>query len=784
MRVSYRWLREFIDFDYDAYTLADKLTMMGLEVDSIMSIPTWDSVVGEVIELKKDSNLAYCSVDIGGKTINIATADKTVEVGEKFGVVVAGGSVGDKSIEKRKFGEFISEGMFLSAEEMELEESSDKLFRLDKSFANGTKLKDLDEFNDHIIEIELTPNRGDALSILGIARDVKALAGNEIKLPKMEFDLIDKHIDEFIAVDIEDKNGCPRYTLAMADIDIFESPFFMRMRLLKSGVRSINNIVDITNYVLLALGQPLHAFDYNKLNGGIIIRKAKDNEKITALDGKEYKLDRSMTVIADQNTPVAIAGVMGGEFSSVDEKTKTVALESAFFDPVGVRLTARKLKLHTESSHRFERGVDPNLCSLASKYALSLMQKYANGKIYKGFIDKKVRQFEPKKVIVSFDGINRLLGSEFSSSEIVDVLVGLNFGVEQVDQKKVEVQIPTYRFDIDGEADIAEEIARIKGYDSIKETMPVTTTYYKQKDEIERISEEVLILLSHMGLFETKNYSFVDDKKLKIFDKNEDRFVYLKNPLIDTQNVMRTTLLVGLLDALSLNISRGARGVPVFEVGRVFYKKDNFAEEFVNAGFLLWGRAQFDWFEHNRYFDYYDAKGIADAVCALIGIKPSFVRSKRPYIHPGRSADLMYDDEDIGYIGELHPDIYDLYDIKFDKRSRIVAGEINLTKLLSIKNETLRYTQLPKLPTVYRDLSVVVDTNTDANSLKDFIEKQDYVYKVALFDVYKLEDGVSLTFRIVLRNDEATFTDSEIENIIKGIYNGLKEKFDAKLRGE
>ena len=787
MRLSYRWLKEFIDVGWSAHEIADKLTMAGLEVDSVEKIETFGSIVGEIVDVKRLNNLAACKTDVGDRVIDIITADLSVKKGEKLPVVLAGSDFKGKTLEKKRFGEYISEGMFLSLEELELEESSSELFRLDSSFKNGTPLETIDEFDDFIIELELTPNRADALSVLGIARDVKALSGRSITLPEIKFSTLDKKISDTIDVDILDYENCPRYTLAVSEVEVKPAPFFIRMRLIKSGIRAINNIVDITNYVMMALGQPMHAFDLKKLNGNIIVRKAKSGEKITALDGKEYILDDSMLVIADERCPVAIAGVMGGEFSSVDENTKTIALESAFFNPVSVRLTARKLKLHTESSHRFERGVDPNLCLEASKFALTLIEKYADGKIYSGFIDRKKQEFKRKSLSVSFGGINRLLGSDYTSGEIVEVLTNLNMDIEKEGSDRVKIYVPTYRFDIENEADIAEEVARIKGYDTIEPTYPTVEARFKVKDETEKLSDEIARTLADLGLFETKNYSFVDDRKLKLFDKNVEHFVYLKNPLVDTQNVMRTNLAVSLMEALLFNLSKGARSIPIFEIGRVFFKDGDFAKEFVKVGILLYGMRSFNWHEKGEYFDFYDLKGFTRAIGGMVGIEPDYTISEEEFLHPTRSADILMNGDKVGYLGELHPDLYKEYDIKFDKKNRVLIGEVNLTIASSIKKIDILYEKLPTLPTVWRDLAIVVRRSVKWADIETEIKRVDYVYKVALFDVYdKLDDKdkVSLAFRVVLKRDDKTFTEEEIERVIGEIYGRLKAKFNAKLRGE
>jgi phenylalanyl-tRNA synthetase beta chain len=787
MRISYRWLKEFVDIDLSAEELAFKITMAGLEVDSVEKINTYSSVVGEIIEIKEEGNLYLAKVDIGDGILNIATADKSVNVGDKFPVVRSGAFInGGIRITKRAFGNFVSEGMMLSSQELGLEDASTGLFRLDNSFKNGTKLEELDEFDDYLIEIEFTPNRADALSILGVARDVRALLKKDIRYPEAKFSAISsKSVDDVISVEVQNYEACPRYTMHLADVEIDESPFFIRSRLLKSGIRPINNVVDITNYVLMAFGQPMHAFDLNRLSGNIVVRKAKKGEKILALDEKEYELDENMLVIADNKSAIAIAGVMGGEDTGVIGTTKTIALESAFFDPVSVRLTSRKLKIHTDSSHRFERGVDPNLCLVASSYALSLLEKYSNAKIYKGSIDKKKGEFKRKSVVCSFEGINNLLGTGFSQKDITDTLEYLDFSPEGHDSN-IEVSVPTYRFDIDIEADIAEEVARIIGYDKVPSTFPVVQTSFNQKKPVDSIKHILTKTLADMGLYESVNYSFIDSEKLKYFDKNTDGFVYLKNPLIEGQDVMRTTLVCGLLDNLAFNITKNSKSVALFEIGRVFFKEGDYSKEFDNLGVLMWGVSEFSWHNKEQYYDFYDMKAVPEAIEKALGISFDYERSNKHFLHPGRSAELILNGKNVGFIGELHPDLYDIYDIKFDKKSRIIIHQINLNIIADSLGEVNMYEKLPKLPTVVRDLALVVDKPIFSKDIEIAIRTFDNVYDVVLFDMYdKLEDESkkSLAFRIMLKNDDKTFTDKEIDKIINDIFVALKDKFSANLRG-
>lgn len=785
MKVSYRWLKEFIDIDISADELAYKITMAGLEVDSINKIETYGSVVGEIKAIEERNSLYLTKVDIGSKLIDIATADKTVNTGDKIPVVESGTKIaGNVRIENRKFGDFVSCGMMLSAAELGLEDSSSGVLKLDRDFKNGTRLSEIDEFDDYLIEIELTPNRADALSILGVARDVKVITKRDVVYPESGINVSKGSVDSFISVNVENYTNCPRYTLSLADVEIKESPFFIRSRLIKSGIRPINNIVDITNYVLMALGQPMHAFDLNRLKGNISVRNAKEGEKILALDGKMYILDSSMLVIADDDSPVAIAGVMGSEEASVTDRTKTVALESAFFNPVSVRLTSRKLKLHTESSHRFERGVDPNLALRARDYALSLFEKYANAKIYSGCIDKKEGEFEPKSVTCSTDGINRLLGTDLKQKEITDMLVYFNFEPEDINENSFRIRVPTYRFDIEREADVAEEVARCMGYDKIPSTFPVVQTSFKQAKPIDYARREITKMLCDAGLLEAINYSFVDSNRLKLFTPQEGNFVYLKNALIEGQDVMRTTLLPGLLDNLNFNINKNAKNVAIFEIGRVFFRDKDYSREFNNLGVLMWGVPTVDWHEKERQYDFYDLKSIPEMIENAFNIKFNYRRSNKKFLHPGRSADLFIDNKSMGFLGEIHPNLYEIYGVKFDKR--ILVCELNLD--LAVKNlgSVKMHEKLPKLPTVTRDLAIVVDKNIFAADIEKSIKEFKYVYGVILFDVYgKLSDKTkkSLAFRIILKNDEKTFTDTQIDEILNEIFNSLKDKFDASLRG-
>ncbi len=787
MIVSYNWLKEFIDIECSVSELADKITMAGLEVDSVKKIETYDAVIGQIAKITSKNGLNIYKVDTGNGFTEIVSTGKRLNVNDKIAFVENGKKFKDTIIKSKEFGEFKSNGVILSAYDFGMDAPSDEGLVLEETAKNGAKLNSIDEFNDYLIEIEFTPNRADALSILGVARDIKALTKKELKYPNKDFKTNGKKIEDIISAKIENYANCPRYTLAAVDIKVKPSPFFIKMRLLKSGIRPINNIVDITNYVLMAFGQPMHAFDADKIDGSITIRNAQIQEKITALDSKEYELDEDMLVISDDKKAIAIAGVMGGEESSISDKTTTILLESAHFNPTSVRLTARKLKLHTEASHRFERGVDPNLCIDATSYALKLLSLYADAKIYEGIIDLKEHSFESKKIICKYSGINKLLGSNFNKDEIFEVMQNLQFKPQNQDNDSFIVYAPTYRFDMENEADVAEEVARIMGYGNITATMPVVSVSFKEENKINSYQKRVAEALSYMGMFEVINYSFTESSRLKLFDKDEDKFVYLKNPLIENQSVMRTTIACGLMDNLVFNINKGAKTVPIFEFGRVFFKDKDYVKESYKIGFLMWGNTPLNWFEKERFYDFYDIKGVSEAIAGISNSSFIYKRSEKEFLHPKRSADLFLQNENLGYIGELHPDLYEVFGIKFDRKKRILIGELSAGCLIERLNNINMYKKIPKIPTVTRDLAVVADKDIDVQDIISTIKNNENIYSATLFDVYdqlKEKNKKSLAFRLILKNNsDSTFKDTEIDEIVNSVYNEIENKFNVKLRG-
>lgn len=761
MKVSFNWLKEFVDVDVNPYNLAEKLTLSGLEVESVFDVQKacFDSVVGEILSKKPiQNNLYLLDVNIEKRQLNIVTSDPHLKIGDKVGVAIAGKDFKGQ-VKERKFGDVVSEGFLLSASELGLEESSSNVFVLDSAYEAGLLLKDLDVFKDFIFDISITPNRADCLSILGIAREVSIYYNKPLKIKECK---VIKEDNKFrVTLD----KDCPSYIASNIKVNIAPSCFDVRQKLVKSGVRPINNVVDITNYCMLALGQPMHAFDKDKIGTEIIVRNAK-KERIVALNDLEYELDDDL-VISDENRAIAIAGIMGGKYSQIDDNTTNIILESAYFIPERIRKTSRKLKLTSESSYRFERGVDPNLNEYATYYAIDLLKQYASANIIG--ITKNLNKQNPKEIILNIDEINDFLGSSYNKSRFYQ----LGFDIKEEAGNLVAV-IPTYRMDIENMEDIAEEVARIDGYDKLPSTNPcvsvVCNLFKNKKDSIRQ-------LLAASGLYEAINYSFVSSSLLSKVS-NSDNILYLKNPLTQEQNCMRNTLFLGLMENLIFNLNRNVKSIGLFELGKIF-DLDN---EKDSLGIILHGAKPLSWYTQKTVFDFYDIKGLFEGVFGLFECDIEFKIQELPsFMHPKKSLAVYNKNQYIGFFGEVHPDIYDIFDIKFLK-SGILYGEILIESFDKFRD--FHFKPLPKFPVVMRDLNIVVDKNEVTSEIKKTISGFDFVYKVNLIDIYDMGNKKSLNFRIELYSLDKTLTDQDIEKLIKEVFVSLNLKFKATLRGE
>ncbi|KAA0257011.1 phenylalanine--tRNA ligase subunit beta [Deferribacter autotrophicus] len=794
MKVSYSWLSDFIDIkSIDPKDLVDKLTMSGLEVEELIIKEKVENVVfGKVLEKVKHPDadkLSICKVYDGLETYQVICGAANVEAGQivPFAKIGAKLPIGLK-IKKAKIRGVESYGMICSAAELGLEEKSDGIMVLNVSEDKlGENVSDYLGLEDVILDISITPNRADCLSIYGVAREISALYNLPLKNKTYNLTEVEENAAEYKKVEVKDKDKCPIYLgRIIKDVRIKESPIWMQNRLRSVGVRPINNVVDITNYVLFEYGQPLHTFDMSKLQGNVIIRTAKPGEKIITLDGKERELKDYMLVIADEEKVVAVAGIMGGEHSGICDETKDVFLECAYFKPESIRVTARRLGMQTDSSYRFERGIDKGNVFNMVDYAAFLLQEYADGKVLKGVLSNDYDEVKPVKVSFNLSKVNKLLGTDIKAEEAKNILERLQFKVHSQNDNDYEVEVPTHRVDVERWVDIAEEIARIYGYEKIETTIPEIKADSRQAPLFLKVQREVRESLKTLGFYEAINFSFMNDDFLAKFDDKE-KFVYLKNPLSEDMNALRTYVFPGLVANTVGNIRQGFGQGRFFELANVFVKtsEDKLPEQKLHLALSITDEFwPLSWSAKDKIEPFYYLKGIVENIFLNYKLKPRFEKCDKVFLHPGKSAYLVCDGETVGFMGELHPDIIEYLDI--DKN--IFIAEIFFEKVVKlIESNKIQYKKFSVFPSVTKDLSVVVGKNVYVDDMIESIEKMsNLIDSVVLYDVYQGDkigvDKISLTFRIYFSSIERTLTDEETNNLLEKIIDDLKEKFGAELR--
>lgn len=799
MIISEQWLRDWVDVDLSAQEIADCLTNAGLEVDGVEAVgqPIDNLVVGRVLSVTKHPNadrLNLTTVDIGDQHLEIVCGASNV----REDLIVAVALIGAKlpnglKIKRAKVRGIESNGMLCSAAELGLEESSDGLIELDPDAEIGSRVDEYLQLDDHLIDIDLTPNRGDCLSVQGVARELNVLASG--KYHPLDVVEIANDIDDAVDVSLLESEACPRYfarVIRGVDPDAV-TPMWMQERLRRSGVRPISAIVDITNYVMLELGQPMHAFDLTKLNGGIQIRFAKDGELITLLDNSEARLTSDTLVIADQHSPVAIAGVMGGADSAIGDDTVDIVLESAHFTRKAVAGTARRYGLHTESSQRFERGVDPLLCDQAMQRASELVLEICGG--HAGPVCQSKNQLEisaKPAVELRLSRLESLLGMSLDADEVSQILHRI---ADQVsgDHGQWVVTPPSFRFDLEREADLVEEVARVKGYDNIPVAMPRIAPRSVVGTESFITDRQVRQALVARDYREAITYSFIEPKLQQAFDSETP--VRLANPLAENMSVMRTSLIPGLVQALQFNLNRQRDRVRLFEVGASYHKAESGYREVKRlAGVVCGARLPVQWgISEAQNVDFYDIKADLDAVLSLTGQpKPIiFEQSTRSALHPGQQALLTREVDDgtgneesvveIGWLGRLHPELEKQFDV-----NNVFAFELNLETALVARRPS--FTTVSRYPSVKRDMSVVVDDAVPVAALMRAVEGElgSPLRKVELFDVYRgagvTEGSKSVSMSLELRFVDRTMTDEEVDDLFSSARAVLEKEFGATLR--
>ncbi len=796
MKVPLSWLREYVAVSVPLKELAGKLTMSGTEVSGIeITGMNWEKIcVGQIVAVEPHPNadrLKLITVDCGTVRSTVVCGDLSVQVGEKvpfarLGAQLIDGHTGKPApLKPAKIRGVVSEGMACSEKELGLSERHERVMRLAADSPVGVPLSD--HLGDAILDLEITPNRPDCLSVMGIAREVAAHLRHEMKPPEASYPEEGPAIEGRVSVEIADPDLCRRYCASLIEgVSIGPSPAWLQHRLAACGMRPINNIVDVTNYVMLEYGQPLHAFDFRQIGGGkIIVRRASQGEKITSLDGVERMLNPEMLTIADSKIPVAIAGVMGGADSEVIDITTSVLLESANFNPVSIRRTSSNLKMRSEASIRFERGISPELTVPALKRATELILKLAGGKAARGIVDVYPGKREAETIVFHTSWVKRLLGTDLQRAQIVEILGHLGFDCRQgASPEELLVVVPYWRVDVSRTADLVEELARIIGYDHIPTTMMGSQLPRQQVDRGLTFREELRDLMAGCGFQEAINYSMNSRDRLDPTVPLESA-VRLANPLSSEQEYLRTSLRPGLLALLAANQKYEDDGIRFFEIGRVFLARgdDLPHEPELLAGILSGPRVAHSWLGDSGLLDFYDAKGVVESLLSRLGIGPMFEPLNQDGLYPGRAARIMVGQKPVGVVGEVHPGVAE----KFDLLPQPVAiFELEIGKLLDCAGLRGRYRPISRFPRSVRDIALLVDVKVPATSVVDVIRGFPLVTRVTLFDLYMGEQvppgKKSLALRIAYQSPDHTLTEEELESVEQGILTRLSEELGAALR--
>ena len=799
MLVSLNWLKELVPTNAAAAALDEALTMAGLEVESVEDAkPDFDGVViGHLLKISSHPNadkLVLCEVDVGGpEPLGIVCGATNIKEGDKVPVAVVGSTLtGGFKIKKAKLRGEVSEGMMCSARELGLGEDHEGIMILSPDVNVGDKFDEAMGLNDIVIELGITPNRPDCLSMIGVAREVAAWEGLEATEPEFEIPEHGPDISSITSVTIDDDDGCPRYAARVVEgVKIGPSPSWMREKLIKVGLRPLNNVVDITNYVLMELGHPLHAFDYDKLGENrIVVRRAGDGEPITTLDGVERKLSKDTLVIADAMKPVAIAGVMGGTDSEVTDQTTTILIESAYFDPVSIRRTSKSLGLSTEASYRFERGADPEMAITALDRAASFVAELAGGKIAKGRIDEYPKKIERPEIKLRYARVGKILGIEIAGERAISILSSLGFEIISEGSEAADIRAPSFRPDITAEIDLIEEIARIHGYDKIASTYPRDNTVGSRAMRPASFEEISRGVLASAGFFEVVTYSFGEPKRMADFtDKGTGAEpIKMKNPLAEDASVMRTTIIPGILETLRSNVNAGNKDLKIFETGKVYFPApgDPLPDERTFVCGAVTGLSHpVSWKGTPAEADFFDLKGAVEVLIEALGADGvRATKAANAGFHPGMCADIVAGGETIGKIGEIHPAILDKYEI--DQKAFVF--EIDLDGIEAGSKAEGGYEKFSRFPSADRDLAVVVDEGVEAAAVYEAIMGAGgkTLCDGVLFDVYRgkqIDEGKkSLAFGLRFQSRDRTLTDEEIAAASKNIMKALEKKFDARLR--
>lgn len=811
MQVSIKWLKDYIDFTETPEQLADKLTMAGIPVENVVDPGEGleKVVTGRIEKLEPHQNsdhLQICTMNVGlAENIIIVTGAQNVAEGQVVPVAMVGAHLPNgMKISKGKLRGVASNGMLCSAQELKLdleklpEEQKTGIFILPSDTPVGIPAKDVLGLNDVVLEFELTANRADCFSVFGLVREIAAITGNKPHFPEIKVNEDDNtKLNDIFSVEIADPDLCSRFSTRMLkNVKIGPSPEWMQQRLEGAGIRSINNVVDVTNFVMIELGHPMHAYDYDKITGKkLIARRAIEGEELHTLDDTSRKAKGEMLVIADSEKAAGLAGIMGGFETEITDTTTTVVLESADFYGPCIRRTARACGLSSEASGRFERGVDSETTIKALDRAAQLLQEMGACTVCEGIVDVYPNPKQANYVTFTPEQINNHLGTNIAKDVMLNIITSIGFDVTKDENDEITVKVPSWRNDVTCMADISEEIARLHGFDKIKSTLPNGVSMQGTQSAKQTFIDKVKASLSSQGLYETISFALTNEETFNKLNIPQDsplrKAVPIMNPLSDEYPLVRTTLLSSIFDNLARNLARKNDDVALFEVGSVFFPKalpvTELPDEVVKIAGAITGRRNAQgWNQANDMVDFYDAKGIIEELLANLRVTRYTVEAGTHYaMHPGKTALFKKGRDVIATVGEVHPAVLSAYGIT----KPVYIFELDATTVMKYMAKDLKYKALPKYPATSRDLAMLVDVDVNAADIEKAMTKVagQNLTQITLFDVYtgkQVEEGKkSLAFSLTFQSNDKTLTDAEIDPAIEKIVAKLQKDFNANLRG-
>ena len=793
MRVSKSFLNDYIKVDdLDFNEVANKMVLAGNEYESVEKISEATGiVVGHVLECEmhpESKKLHICKVDLGNEVVQILCGAPNMRQGIKVPVATVGAKLPNgMEIKKAKLAGMDSNGMCCSLEELGIEskymseEDKTGIHVLPDDAPVGADAIHYMGYDDEVIDFELTANRGDLLSILGMAHEIGAIYNRPVTYPENQPKVLKENINDNMTIDVQTEN-CPIYLgKIVKDVVIKDSPEWMKERLMASGIRSINNVVDISNYVMLEYGQPLHFFDKDRLGDKVIVRMAEENEKLKTLDGQERTLKTSDIVIANETEAVALAGVMGGLSTEVEMDTKNIFVEAAIFEPIHIRYTAKSI-LRSEASSRYEKGIDPNRTKEALNRACYLLEKYADGKVYDGILTHDKTSKEDKKIEVTLDKINAVLGMELKKEEVIDVFTRLGFKVKE-NHAVFHVSVPTRRLDINIKEDLIEEVGRIYGYEHVVGKLPVLETKEGSYSKKELLTKELHHRLQGLGLTEVITYSLVRKEDVNKYTNYQNEDITLLDPLTEDRKYLRKSLIPSLLNVWEYNISRNQKNVAIYESGNIYYKEnEEYIEKPMISGLLYGIGTNSLWQQEKIVVDFYYVKGIIENIMKYLGLnnRYSFDTNNLPKeFHPGRSCALLIDREVVGYFGQVHPT---------ECKKEVYVFELDLLKIMSHKVRMVKYKEVSKYPAIHKDVAFIVEKKITSKEIMDVLKHVGgrMVTNIDVFDVYTGENvganEKSIAYSITFEDATKTLTDEEVMKVFNKMIDEVESKLNARVR--